>query len=164
MRDSLPWRAAIQERSVYWTEWTIRTTMTRNESRCLVHPPTQQTCQSPKRDPTVTGMFRRRHLVSRRMRVTHTWLCLAVKSSLARNAWNSARTTRRRGQIESRLLPQEWFAYRRPLETLPLSLTGPKNRRETASLRPSGAVNLPGEFRKLSGEPNIPVELSLPDS
>ena len=27
----------------------------------------------------MTGIFRRRNLVSRRMRVTHTWLCLAVE-------------------------------------------------------------------------------------
>src|SRR5215831_13765459 len=33
-------------------------------------------------DPTVTGVFRRRNLVSRRMRVTQTWLWRPVKSSL----------------------------------------------------------------------------------
>ena len=37
-----------------------------------------------------------------------------------------------------------------------------KNWCELPSLRPSGAVNLPGEFRKLSGEAEICVELSLP--
>jgi hypothetical protein len=35
--------------------------------RCLLHPPSQQTCQSPKREPSVTGVRRRRYFVSRSM-------------------------------------------------------------------------------------------------
>ena len=40
-----------------------RTTMTMKPIRCLFQPPTQQTCQSPKREPTVTAVGRRRNLV-----------------------------------------------------------------------------------------------------
>ena len=42
-----------------------RTTMTRKESRWRVQPPSQQTVQSSKREPRVTGVRRRRYLVSR---------------------------------------------------------------------------------------------------
>jgi len=38
--------------------------MTMNPIRCLFQPPTQQTCQSPKREPSVTAVRRRRNLVS----------------------------------------------------------------------------------------------------
>jgi len=38
--------------------------MTMKPIRCLFQPPTQQTCQSPKRDPSVTAIGRRRNLVS----------------------------------------------------------------------------------------------------
>jgi len=48
----------------------IRTTMTRYESRWRVQPPTQVTSQSPKREPSVTGIRRRRNLVSSRIVLT----------------------------------------------------------------------------------------------
>src|SRR5712692_7496408 len=41
-----------------------RTTITRYESRSLVQPPSQHTSQSSKREPIVTGVRRRRNLVS----------------------------------------------------------------------------------------------------
>ena len=41
-----------------------RTTITRYDSRCLVQPPSQHTSHSPKREPIVTGVRRRRNLVS----------------------------------------------------------------------------------------------------
>jgi len=41
-----------------------RTTRTMNPIRCLFQPPTQHTCQSPKREPSVTAVRRRRNLVS----------------------------------------------------------------------------------------------------
>jgi hypothetical protein len=42
----------------------IRATITMKASQCLVQPPSQVTRQSPKYDPTVTGVRRRRNLVS----------------------------------------------------------------------------------------------------
>src|ERR1700691_5846439 len=37
--------------------WQLtRTTMTMKPIRCLFQPPTQQTCQSPKREPSVTAI------------------------------------------------------------------------------------------------------------
>ena len=42
----------------------MRATMTRYESLPRVHPPSQVTRQSPKYDPSVTGVFKRRNLVS----------------------------------------------------------------------------------------------------
>jgi len=38
--------------------------MTMKPIRCLFQPPTQQTCQSPRREPSVTAICRRRNLVS----------------------------------------------------------------------------------------------------
>jgi len=55
-----------------WAAWRClpgdygltRTTMTMKPNRCLFQPPSQQTCQSPKREPSVTAVRRRRNLVS----------------------------------------------------------------------------------------------------
>jgi len=41
-----------------------RTSITMKPIRCLFRPPTQQTCQSPKREPSVTAVRKRRNLVS----------------------------------------------------------------------------------------------------
>ena len=41
-----------------------RTAMTMNPIRCLFQPPTQQTCHSPKREPSVTAVRKRRNFVS----------------------------------------------------------------------------------------------------
>ena len=45
------------------------TTITKYQSQCLVQPPTQHTSHSPKREPSVAGVGRRRNFVSRRMNV-----------------------------------------------------------------------------------------------
>jgi hypothetical protein len=47
-----------------------RATMTKQESRCRVHPPSHVTFQSPKREPIVTGVRSWRNLVSSSMAVT----------------------------------------------------------------------------------------------
>jgi hypothetical protein len=48
----------------------VRTTITRYASRSLVQPPNQLTRQSPNREPIVTGVRRRRNLVSSCMELT----------------------------------------------------------------------------------------------
>src|SRR5712691_2381097 len=71
----------------------IFTTITRKDSRSRVQPPSQHTSQSPKREPSVTGVRRRRYFVSSRIALTvirvSTFIDQAkrnVKSGMARPA------------------------------------------------------------------------------
>src|SRR5205823_5446147 len=50
-----------------WSFAGTRTVMTMYDSLCFVHPPIQHTSQSPNREPSVTGVRRRRYFVSQRM-------------------------------------------------------------------------------------------------
>jgi hypothetical protein len=58
-------RSTIQRGSGFVT----RTSITRKDRRSLVQPPSHETRQSPKREPIVTGLFRRTYFVSRSMAV-----------------------------------------------------------------------------------------------
>src|SRR5881628_1675224 len=70
----------------FWLRLVTRTSITRNARRSLVHPPSQQTRHSPKRELIVTGVFKRRNLVSRRMRATFmAQERRTVKASAVRN-------------------------------------------------------------------------------
>src|SRR3989442_3416392 len=70
----------------FWLRLVTRTSITRNARRSLVHPPSQQTRHSPKRELIVTGVFKRRNLGSRRMRATFmAQERRTVKASAVRN-------------------------------------------------------------------------------
>jgi len=70
--------AAMRDYS--WSGFVTRTSITTNDSRHLVQPPSQHTRHSPNREPIVTGVFNRRNFVSRYMRERHSWLAKGTQS------------------------------------------------------------------------------------
>ena len=65
------------------SDLVTRTSITRYASRSLVHPPSQQTCQSSKREPIVTVVFKRRNFISSLTRVRYSWLWRSHSQAMA---------------------------------------------------------------------------------
>jgi len=67
-----------------------RTTITRKQSRFRVQPPSHLTSQSPKREPIVTGVRRRRNFVSSGMLITAVHTFIARKRSTVKLGFPAA--------------------------------------------------------------------------
>jgi len=151
------------------------TTITRKYNRYLLQPPNHVTCQSPKRDPNVTGVRRRRNLVS-------SCICVGPRASTfiaPRSGWSQAGAEpstdrfhlvslktrlptsglalrRPRRSAHSRLSPVSWSAYVNTacakFET-GLNLTNPPARRQVP---PVASPRLP------AWQPDVVVALPAP--